>query len=253
MFDFDGKVVFLTAAAGAGIGRAIAASFAAAGARVVLTDQHERRTLEAAEQIAAETGADVVGIPLDVRDAEGIDAAIDAAHERHGRLDIVINNSGLNDLAPIWEMDDAVWHKTLDISLTAHFRVIRRALRYMRDQRSGSIVNTSSIAGWMGTNEGEAHYAASKAGVMGLTRAAAIECAPYGIRVNAVAPGLAMNAFLAKIYDQSYIDNMVKRTPLGRAGTPQDVADAVLFLASEQAAFITGEVLCVSGGLHLHT
>jgi 3-oxoacyl-[acyl-carrier protein] reductase len=253
MFEFEGKVVFLTAAAGAGIGRAVAASFAAAGARVVLSDQHERRTREAVEQIAAETGADVVGIPLDVRDPSGIDAAIDATHERHGRLDIVINNSGLNDLVPIWEMDDAVWQRTLDISLTAHFRVIRRALRYMRDQHSGAIVNISSIAGWMGTNEGEAHYAASKAGVMGLTRAAAIECAPYGIRVNAVAPGLAMNAFLAKIYDQSYIDNMVARTPLGRAGTPQDIANAVLFLASEQASFITGEVLCVSGGLHLHT
>ncbi|MGW1802434.1 SDR family NAD(P)-dependent oxidoreductase [Streptomyces sp. NPDC001984] len=253
MFDFNGKVVFLTAAAGAGIGRAIARKFAAAGAKVVLSDQHERRTVEAAEEIAAETGADVVGFPLDVRDGARIDAVVDAVYERHGRLDIVINNSGLNDLAPIWDMTDDVWQRTVDISLTAHFRVIRRALKYMRDQRSGVVVNTSSIAGWMGTNEGESHYAASKAGVMGLTRAAAIECAPFGIRVNAVAPGLAMNAFLAKIYDQSYIDNMVARTPLGRAGTPEDIANAVLFLASDHASFITGEVLCVSGGLHLHT
>jgi 3-oxoacyl-[acyl-carrier protein] reductase len=137
--------------------------------------------------------------------------------------------------------------------LTGPFLVTRKALATMRTQRHGVIVNMSSIAGWMRPAEGESHYAAAKAGIMGFTRAAAIEAAPFGIRVNAVAPGLAWNAFLAKIYSEDYVTEMARNTPLGRAGTPQDVANAVAFLASDKASFITGEVLCVSGGYHLHT
>jgi 3-oxoacyl-[acyl-carrier protein] reductase len=252
--EFSDKVVFVTAAAGAGIGQAVARTFAGEGAKVVLSDQHAGRTEAVAAQIAADTGADVSGVPLDVREEARIDEVLSGVLERHGRLDIVVNNSGINMLAPLAEMPTETWRTVLDVSLTGPFMVTRRALSIMREQGTGgAIVNMSSIAGWMRTAEGESHYAAAKAGIMGFTRAAAMEAAPHRIRVNAVAPGLAWNPFLGKIYGDEYVDEMARQTPLGRVGLPQDIANAVAFLAGEKASFITGEVLCVSGGYHLHT
>jgi 3-oxoacyl-[acyl-carrier protein] reductase len=252
--EFEGKVVFVTAAAGAGIGQAVARTFAAGGATVVMSDQHAGRTESVAADIARDTGADITGVPLDVRDEEAIDRVVDGVVAKHGRLDIVVNNSGINMLSPLHEMPTDTWRTVLDVSLTGPFLVTRRALNIMRAQGTGgAIVNMSSIAGWMRTDAGEAHYAAAKAGIMGFTRAAAMEAAPHGIRVNAVAPGLAWNPFLGKIYSEEYVEEMARQTPLGRVGLPQDIANAVAFLAGDKASFITGEVLCVSGGYHLHT
>jgi 3-oxoacyl-[acyl-carrier protein] reductase len=252
--EFSDKVVFVTAAAGAGIGQAVARTFASEGATVVLSDQHPGRTEAVAAQIAADTGADVSGVALDVRDEARIDEVINGVVAQHGRLDIVVNNSGINMLAPLAEMPTETWRTVLDVTLTGPFMVTRRALTIMREQGTGgAIVNMSSIAGWMRTAEGESHYAAAKAGIMGFTRAAAMEAAPFGVRVNAVAPGLAWNPFLGKIYGDEYVDEMARQTPLGRVGLPQDIANAVAFLAGDKASFITGEVLCVSGGYHLHT
>jgi 3-oxoacyl-[acyl-carrier protein] reductase len=253
LMEFDKKVVLVTGAAGAGIGQAVARGFSALGAIVVLSDKHEARTNKVASEIADETGNEVIGITFDTSEESQVERAIDQAIGRCGSLDIVVNNAGLNSLSPLHEMPVETWRRVIDVSLTGTFLVTRRALVAMRQQNSGVIVNLSSIAGWMGTNEGEAHYAAAKAGIMGFTRASAIEAAPFGIRVNAVAPGLAWNSFLAKVYSTDYIDEMARQTPLGRVGTPEDVANAVLFLASDKASFITGEVLCVSGGYHLHT
>jgi len=251
--EFEDKVAFVTAAAGVGIGQAVARTLAEQGATVVLSDQHPGRTEKVAAELAAATGQDVTGVPLDVRDEQRIDEVILGVAAKYGRLDIVVNNSGLNQLEPLHEMSTATWRAVMDVSLTGPFMVTRRALALMREQRSGAIVNMSSIAGWIRTDEGESHYAAAKAGIMGFTRAAAMEAAPFGIRVNAVAPGLAWNSFLAKIYGEDYVAEMARQTPLGRAGTPQDIANAVAFLASDKASFITGEVLCVSGGYYLHT
>jgi 3-oxoacyl-[acyl-carrier protein] reductase len=251
--EFKDKIVFVTAAAGAGIGQAVARTFAAEGATVVISDQHAERTQKVADEIAADTAAEVTGLACDVRDEARIDEVLDTVVAKYGRLDIVVNNSGINQLSPIHEMPTDTWRNVIDVSLTGPFLVTRRALATMREQRAGVIVNMSSIAGWMRPAEGESHYAAAKAGIQGFTRAAAMEAAPFGVRVNAVAPGLAWNAFLAKIYSEEYVAEMARQTPLGRAGTPQDVANAVAFLASDKASFITGEVLCVSGGYYLHT
>src|SRR6266404_97367 len=218
MMEFSDKVVFVTAAAGAGIGQ------------------------------------EVTGVPLVERDEARIDEVINGVADKYGRLDVVVNNSGINMLASLYEMPTDTWRHVLDVSLTGPFMVTRRALNVMRDGGTrGAIVNMSSIAAWMRTGEGESHYAAAKAGITGFTRAAAMEAAPHGIRVNAVAPGLAWNPFLGKIYGEEYVAEMARQTPLGRVGQPQDVANAVAFLASERASFITGEVLCVSGGYYLHT
>src|ERR1700732_3211002 len=245
MMEFSDKVVFVTAAAGAGIGQAVARTFAREGATVVLSDQHQERTAKVAADIADETGQEVTGVPLDVRDEARIDEVINGVADKYGRLDIVVNNSGINMLASLYEMPTETWRLVMGT---------RRALNVMRDRGTrGAIVNMSSIAGWMRTGEGESHYAAAKAGITGFTRAAAMEAAPHGIRVNAVAPGLAWTPFLGKIYGDSYVEEMARQTPLGRVGQPQDVANAVAFLASDRASFITGEILCVSGGYYLHT
>ena len=251
--DFEGKIVFVTAAAGAGIGQACARTFASEGATVVISDRHPERTESVAASITAETGSEVTGLACDVRDEARIDEVINGVVEKYGKLDVVVNNSGINQLAELHEMPTDTWRHVIDVSLTGPFLVTRRALSIMREQKGGAIVNMSSIAGWMRPAVGESHYAAAKAGIMGFTRAAAIEGAPFGIRVNAVAPGLAWNEFLAKVYSPEYVEDMARQTPLGRAGTPQDIANAVAFLASDKASFITGEVLCVSGGYHLHT
>ncbi len=145
---------------------------------------------------------------------------------------MVVNNSGINMLSPLHEMPTDTWRHVLDVSLTGPFMVTRRALNVMRDRGTpGAIVNMSSIAAWMRTAEGESHYAAAKAGITGFTRAAAMEAAPHGVRVNAVAPGLAWNPFLGKIYGDDYVEEMARQTPLGRVGQPQDIANAVAFLA----------------------
>jgi 3-oxoacyl-[acyl-carrier protein] reductase len=251
--DFEGKIVFVTAAAGAGIGQACARTFASEGATVVISDRHPERTESVAASITADTGSEVTGLACDVRDEARIDEVINGVVEKYGKLDVVVNNSGINQLAELHEMPTDTWRHVIDVSLTGPFLVTRRALSIMREQKGGAIVNMSSIAGWMRPAVGESHYAAAKAGIMGFTRAAAIEGAPFGIRVNAVAPGLAWNEFLAKVYSPEYVEDMARQTPLGRAGTPQDIANAVAFLASDKASFITGEVLCVSGGYHLHT
>ena len=199
--EFSDKVVFVTAAAGAGIGQAVARTFAREGATVVLSDQHPERTAKVAADIADETGQEVTGVPLDVREEARIDEVINGVADKYGRLDVVVNNSGINMLASLYEMPTDTWRQVLDVSLTGPFMVTRRALNVMRDRGTrGAIVNMSSIAGWMRTGEGESHYAAAKAGITGFTRAAAMEAAPHGIRVNAVAPGLAWNPFLGKIY-----------------------------------------------------
>ena len=215
---------------------------------MVISDAHARRVQEVAEAMSREYGSEVPALAVDVRDAEQVRGLVEATLERFGQIDILMNNAGINRLVPVWEMDEETWRLVIDVNLTGTFHCTRAALPHMIERKSGAIINMASVVGWFGSSDGEAHYAAAKAAVMGFTRAVAAEVGPYGIRVNAIAPGLIYNEFLERIYPKEFFDRFVKRVPLGRAGEPPDIADVALFLASDLSRYVTGEVICVSGG-----
>jgi len=249
----DQKVALVTAAAGVGIGSAIARQLALDGMTVVVTDAHERRCGEYAEKIAAETGQKVLGIPMDVTDAARVEAVMGEVVAECGRLDVLVNNAGFNKIEPVAEMSLETWHRSLDIDLNGTFYCMRYGLPHMINQGSGSIVNISSIGAWETSAEHGSAYAAAKAAVMALTRVAAAENGPLGIRVNAVAPGLIYNDFLRKIYPAEFFDGYAKdRSYVGRIGEPEDVAHLVSFLAGDKAGYITGETYGISGGVYPH-
>ncbi|NUR60785.1 MAG: SDR family oxidoreductase [Catenulispora sp.] len=242
-----GRHVAVTAAAGTGIGAAVARRCLEEGARVVVSDHHERRLEQTRAALAAEFGADRVhGVVCDVTREDHVRALIDGTAERLGSLDVLINNAGLGGTASVLEMTDEQWLRVLDVTLTGTFRCTRAALRRMRDQGSGgAIVNNASVIGWR-AQRGQAHYAAAKAGVMALTRCSALDAAAYGVRVNAVSPSLAMHPFLAKVTTDDLLAELTAREAFGRAAEPWEVANAMVFLASDYASYLTGEVLSVS-------
>jgi 3-oxoacyl-[acyl-carrier protein] reductase len=240
-----GKVVLVTASAGTGIGNATARRCIEEGATVVLSDAHERRLGEAAEELAEVAGARPLALVCDVTVQEQVQALVDGTVAEHGRVDVLVNNAGLGGTAELVEMTDEQWHRVLDITLTGTFRATRAALRQMYAQGSGVIVNNASVLGWR-AQAGQAHYAAAKAGVMALTRTAAVEAAPHGVRVNAVAPSLAMHPFLAKVTTDELLDELTQREAFGRAAEPWEVATVIAFLASDYSTYMTGEVVSVS-------
>lgn len=247
------KTALVTAAAGVGIGSAIATQLAADGMNVIVTDAHERRCQEYADNIAKETGANVIGIQLDVTDAERVETVMNEAAERFGSLDVLVNNAGFNKIEPVAEMELETWRRSLDIDLNGTFYCMRYALPHMIRQNSGSVINISSIGAWECSVEHGSAYAAAKAGVMALTRVAAAENGKHGVRVNAVAPGLIYNDFLRKIYPKEFFDGYAQdRSYVGRVGEPQDVANLVSFLAGDKAGYITGETYGISGGVFPH-
>lgn len=241
------RTVVVTAAAGAGIGASVVRRCLEEGARaVVLSDTHERRLAEARELLAGEFGEDRVGaLACDVTDEAQVVALLDAA-EPFGGVDVMVNNAGLGGTASILEMTDEEWARVLDITLTGTFRCVRAAGRRMAEAgRRGVIVNNASVIGWR-AQEGQAHYAAAKAGVMALTRSAAMDLAEHGIRVNAVSPSLAMHPFLAKVTSDELLADLKQREAFGRAAEPWEVANVMVFLASDYSSYMTGEVVSVS-------
>ena len=242
-----GKVVAVTAGAGAGIGASVVRRALEEGARaVVFSDTHERRLAEAEETLAAEFGADRVRqLVCDVTDEAQVQAFLDVADELGG-VDVMVNNAGLGGTASILEMTDEQWGRVLDITLTGTFRCIRAAgQRMVAAGKAGVIVNNASVIGWR-AQEGQAHYAAAKAGVMALTRCAAMDLAPHGIRVNAVSPSLAMHPFLAKVTSDELLEELTNREAFKRAAEPWEVANVMVFLASDYSSYLTGEVVSVS-------
>ena len=240
-----GKVVLVTAAAGTGIGFATAKRCAEEGATVVISDRHERRLAESADELEAATGTRPLAVPCDVTQEEQVQAMVDATVEAHGRLDVLINNAGLGGTASIMEMTDEQWSVVIDVTLNGTFRATRAALRHMTERGSGVIVNNASVVGWR-AQEGQAHYAAAKAGVMALTRCAAMDAAPYGVRVNAVSPSLVMHPFLAKVTTDELLDELTQREAFGRSAEPWEIANVMVFLASDYSTYLTGEVISVS-------
>ncbi len=242
----NGKSVLVTAAAGTGIGFATARRCAEEGARVVLSDRHERRLAEAAERLAEETGAEAAAaIPCDVTSEADVRRLIDDAAAALGGIDVLVNNAGLGGEASLVEMSDEEWLAVLDVTLNGTFRCTRAALRHMVGRGHGAVVNNASVVGWR-AQAGQAHYAAAKAGVMALTRCAAMDVAGSGVRVNAVSPSIAVHEHLAKTTTPELLEELAGREAFGRAAEPWEVATAIVFLASDYSSYMTGEVVSVS-------
>ena len=240
-----GKTVLITAAAGTGIGYAVARRCAEEGARIFLSDLHERRLREAAKKIERETGVRPGTQLCDVTQQAQVDALVRAAIDAWGRIDVLVNNAGLGGYAKVVEMTDEQWSKVLDVTLNGTFRMTRAVLPHMIERHAGAIVNNASVLGWR-AQEGQSHYAAAKAGVMALTRCSAMEVAEHGVRVNAVSPSLATHEFLAKVTPQGLLDELTAREAFGRGAEPWEVANVIVFLASDLASYMTGECVAVS-------
>ncbi|WP_327135547.1 SDR family oxidoreductase [Streptomyces sp. NBC_01343] len=243
----QGRTAVITAAAGAGIGGATARRFLEEGARIVIGDAHARRLKETEQALAAEFGAGrVTSLPCDVTDEDQVGALFTLAEQTHGGLDVVVNNAGLGGTAALVDMSDEQWGKVLDVTLNGTFRCTRAALRSFRASgRGGVVVNNASVVGWR-AQTGQAHYAAAKAGVMALTRCAALEAAEFGVRVNAVAPSLAMHPHLVKVTSEELLTELTAREAFGRYAEPWEVANVIVFLASGYSSYMTGETVSVS-------
>jgi 3-oxoacyl-[acyl-carrier protein] reductase len=250
MKGLQGKVAIVTAAAGGGIGKATAMRLAEEGAIVVVTDSHERRTRETVEELAARFPGRVDGFALDVTRRDDIDKVVGQVLTARGQIDILVNNAGINVLGAVSQISTEDWTRIFEVNLTGAFHLIRAVLPSMRQQRSGAIVIVSSIAAWSMLGGSDAPYAAAKAGLLALTRAVAAESGPEGIRCNAVAPGIVLTKWVEK--NMPGVGRQAEHTPLRRLGKPEDIAATIAFLASEDASFITGEAITVSGGLYMH-
>jgi 3-oxoacyl-[acyl-carrier protein] reductase len=240
-----GKTVLITAAAGTGIGFATAKRCIEEGATVFLSDMHERRLGEAVQKLAALTQVAPRARVCDVTKETDVRALVDAAMTAFGRIDVLVNNAGLGGSVSVVTMTDEQWNKVLDVSLTSVFRMTRAVLPHMYARRSGAIVNNSSVLGWR-AQALQAHYAAAKAGVMAFTRCAAIEAAEYGVRVNAVAPSIAMHEFLNRVTTDQVLAELRQREVFGRTAETWEIANVIIFLASDLASYLTGEVISAS-------
>jgi 3-oxoacyl-[acyl-carrier protein] reductase len=242
MFRLDGKGALVTGASG-GIGGAIARALHARGAAVTLAG----RNASALTALAGALGERAHTVEADLADPAAGDALVKAAESAMGRLDILVNNAGLTRDGLMMRMKDDDWQAVIDVNLAAAFRLTRAALRGMMRQRFGRIVTITSVVGHTG-NPGQANYAASKAGLVGMTKALAAEVASRNITVNCVAPGFIETAMTDSLSDE-HKARLRGQIPAGRFGTPEDVAGSVVFLASDEAAYVTGQSLHVNGGM----
>ncbi|HPU30701.1 MAG TPA: SDR family oxidoreductase [Syntrophorhabdaceae bacterium] len=243
-----GKIAILTAAAGAGIGRATARTFAREGAIVVVTDIYEERTKQVVHELNKEFGVQGIGIKCDVLNLQDIKNVVKITMETFGRIDILFNNAGTNRPSKIIDITDENWEIVIGVSLRSVFYFTREVLPIMMEQQYGRIISITSVAGFRGLAGGHAHYAAAKAGVMAFTRCLAMEAAPYRITANTIAPSFIYNEFIPNLYPKEEIERMLNEIPYPRKGVPQDVANVALFLASDEGEYITGQTICVTGG-----
>jgi 3-oxoacyl-[acyl-carrier protein] reductase len=241
---FENKVVMVTGGA-AGIGRVTAESFAGEGARIALCDVNP----EAGEAAAKALGPEASFEQVDVASSAGVSSWIEGVFDKYGQIDVLVNNAGITRDGLIMRMKEEDWDAVISVNLKSVFNCIKAVSKIMVKQRSGRIINLASVVGVMG-NPGQANYVASKAGMIGLTKTVAKELGARGITVNAVAPGFIETDMTAVLSDKAR-EAMLSMIPLQRAGTPQDVADTITFLASDSAAYITGQVIHVTGGMYM--
>jgi 3-oxoacyl-[acyl-carrier protein] reductase len=246
MFELTGKVAIVTGAS-RGIGRSIAAALVGRGALVVLTDVLSEAVEQAARELAAGGGATDFAT-LNVTSGESAQQVVDQVVQRHGRVDILVNNAGITRDQLLMRMKREDWDAVLAINLTGAFNCSQAVLRTMMKQRAGRIISISSVVGQMG-NAGQSNYAASKAGLIGFSKSLAREAASRGVTVNVVAPGL-IDTDMTRALPDTVREEWVSKVPLARFGTPDDVASAVCFLATDEASYITGQVLAVNGGMY---
>jgi 3-oxoacyl-[acyl-carrier protein] reductase len=240
-----GRVAVVTAAAGTGIGFATARRLAQEGAAVMLSDRHERRLAESLEALRAEVDVAVDAVACDVTDTAQIEHLYDETERRLGPIDVACNNAGLGSARQLVDMSDDEWTRVIDISLYSAFRCTRSLLRRMIPRRTGVIVNVASVTGWRAEAE-QCHYGAAKAGVMALTRCAAMEAAPHGVRVNAVSPTITMHANLVRAVGEDVLERRAAEQLQGRPAHTWEIATVVAFLASDLSSYLTGEVIPVS-------
>ena len=239
------KTVLITAAAGTGIGFSAALRCAEEGARVMISDIHDRRLGEAADALEKQTGVRPPTRLCNVAEEEQVKALIAAAVEELGHVDVLINNAGLGGTVNLVDMSDEQWDSVLGITLTGTMRMTRAVLPHMIERKRGVIVNNASVLGWR-AQVGQSHYAAAKAGVMALTRCSALEVAEHGVRINAVSPSIATHKFLTKVMPDGLLEELSEREAYGRAAEPWEVANVMVFLASDYSSYMTGEIVSVS-------
>ena len=242
-----GKSVLITAAAGAGIGFSTAQKCVEEGCRaIVISDMHERRLGESVAKLQEMAGdRPVFGQLCDVTKEEQVQALINVAEEKLGGVDVLINNAGLGGSKLLVDMTDEEWMKVIDITLNGTFRMTRAMLKVMQPRGKGVIVNNASVLGWRAQKE-QAHYAAAKAGVMALTRCSAVEAADHGVRINAVSPSIALHEFLKKSASEELLQKLTANEAFGRAAEVWEIANVIMFLASDYSSYMTGEIVSVS-------
>ncbi len=240
-----GRTVLVTAAAGTGIGFATARRCAQEGATVMLSDRHEKRLASCGEQLAQETGRRVPSFACDVTSQSQVDALFERAVAELGHIDVLVNNAGLGGTTNLVDMTDDQWDRVLDVTLTGTFRCVRAAMRHMLPRGRGSIIQVASALAWR-AQAGQSHYAAAKAGVLALTRSAAMEAAASGVRVNAVVPSLVLHPNLAKVSSPEFLESLIEKEAMKRSAEPWEVSNVIVFLASDLASYLTGEAISVS-------
>ena len=248
MFSLNSYTALITGATG-GIGQAIAHALAAQGAQVVLSGTRENVLEEIAAKIQSQYGNNPLILPCSLTDPEALEALIPQAEIKIGKVDILVNNAGITKDGLAIRLKDEDWQQVLDVNLTACFRLCRSALKAMMKRRYGRIINISSVVGTTG-NPGQANYCASKAGMVGLSKALALEVASRGITVNCVAPGF-IESDMTTVLPDTVKEKILSNVPLTRMGTPQEIATAVAYLASTEASYITGHTLHINGGMNM--
>lgn len=244
--DLSGRTAVVTGAA-RGIGRAVALKLAEAGAAVVVADINLRSVRKTGALVKARKAREIA-LPLDVADEVSIKELVEKTVEVFGKIDILVNNAGIMERTRIWKISPEEWEKILRVNLTGPFLCTRAVLPLMKSSRYGRIVNISSSAGRSVSTLGGAHYTASKAGLLGLTRATAKEAAPFGITVNAVCPGLIDTEMARATTTMDELQSFIQSFPIKRLGSPDEIGDLVVFLCSEKASYITGASIDINGG-----